>query len=432
MPSPMPEFEPVTTAVFPVSCMEVLATAAAGPCHAAGAKGTSTIATVRRPGGEGAGALWVSAGGAAPRGPGGRWPTPGTAPRTAPGTTAIEMVATSKPSGSEAESIAPASITAPLAATMPSKGRLRLARVHDPALRGAQRRVHALHEGRAVGRVVHLGGRAVDRRAGDRDRERAVEGAVRPKDLVGGRVVVADEGVVGGDQHREVGEEPLIGRVVQGDPRRPGLAHLDRRRRGAARRHVVGDRELERHRRRRRREAHKRQAHQGCQSLARSNHRIVSPAQQGPQSGGARPAPVGRPDRTGEGRDPHCKDRPRDDAGSARAHDFVLDCGNGDGSARNGRRSLKKAVPRSAPAERCPGANLARSGELDEPSPVALRLSRGQGREIPATVVQGRRRGSPPRPRPGTAPKKRPHEAGAKVLRQVSYRQETYRAVPWL
>ena len=28
--------------------------------------------------------------------------------------------------------------------------------------------------------------------------------------------------------------------------------------------------------------------------------------------------------------------------------------------------------------------------------------------------------------------KKRPHEAGVKLLRQVSYRQETYRAVPSL
>jgi hypothetical protein len=34
--------------------------------------------------------------------------------------------------------------------------------------------------------------------------------------------------------------------------------------------------------------------------------------------------------------------------------------------------------------------------------------------------------------RPGAAKKKRQHEAGVKLLRQVSYRQETYRAVPSL
>ncbi|MBL3703301.1 hypothetical protein GI582_11435 [Sulfitobacter sp. BDSS02] len=37
-----------------------------------------------------------------------------------------------------------------------------------------------------------------------------------------------------------------------------------------------------------------------------------------------------------------------------------------------------------------------------------------------------------PKETQGSGEKKRPHEAGVKLLRQVSYRQETYRAVPLL
>tara|TARA_R110002124_G_scaffold202634_3_gene369195 strand:- start:290 stop:511 length:222 start_codon:yes stop_codon:yes gene_type:complete len=62
---------------------------------------------------------------------------------------------------------------------------------------------------------------------------------------------------------------------------------------------------------------------------------------------------------------------------------------------------------------------------------AALRLQRKRGNRFRVSISR-QNVATIGKSRPRAAKKKRQHEAGVKLLRQVSYRQETYRAVPYV